>query len=307
MGMTASIDVGSNSLRLLICEREGLGLNGKQKQKITTRLGGGISEDGLLDYSRIEASLDALGEFKNICEKEGVEEIIAFATSAVREARNGDYLVKMAKQEHGIDIRVISGKEEAEIGFLGAFSQFEQTEENRVLIDVGGSSTEISFAKGSEIEYSKSFQVGAVRYLNDFFSGADELNGAKMAMRDIEDKIEPAFDYIISKFPAKVVIIGGTATTIAMHSLGIDMYDAEKVEGHVLKISEIKDMLDKVFMTEPEKRKEMVGVEPQRSEIILQGLLITEFILTSIGAKEVVVSDSDSLEGAIIKYGKCEI
>lgn len=308
MSKIAAIDIGSNSVRLLICERTGSTLFSKKKQKKTTRLGADVSDKGFLNEDRIKNTLKALKEFKNICAEEEVEEIIVYATSAVRDAANKEKFLNLVKENTDFKVMVITGEEEAELGYLGLSCAGENSKyKNQVLIDVGGSSTEITLIENSKIVCSESFRIGAVRYLYDFFSDVDELEGMRYARADMEEKMESMFDLLISKSPIQAILIGGTATTIAMCIQGMDKYISENIDGYPLTLSEIKNLLEDIFMTEPDKRKNITGIESQRSEIILQGIIIIEFILKSIGAKDILISDGDSLEGAIFKYGKSGI
>lgn len=295
----ASIDVGSNSIRLLICEKNGNELTNKIKKKKTTRLGAGVSASGLLNSKAIEDSAAAVLDFYKECQEQGAVLCSCFGTSALRDAKNSDILIEKVKASCGANLQIIDGEKEAKIGFFGAGSVAK--DERILLIDIGGGSTEMVFGNCGSIEFAKTYQAGVVRYLSDFFENTDELSAMKMLRSDLEDKIGDDFDYFLDKLPFTPVLIGGTATTIAMHSLGIDDYDSTAIHGHKMGIEELKDMLDLVYISELDKRKDIVGIEEQRASVILQGLLIAEFILHSVGAKRFVVSDSDSLEGAILQ------
>ena len=277
------IDVGSNSVRLLIS-------NGKQsilKKVNITKLAEGLSGGSKLQLSAIERTARAVCMFADFAKDYGAGEILVFATAAVRQADNGADFVNRVKELCGLKVDVISGELEAEIGLLGALCG-----RDGGIVDIGGASTEISVLRGGKCVYSKSLPIGSVKITEAY--GQDE----EVVDLFVRSKVS---DY--GSVPeAKFYGIGGTATSIAAVILALDPYDPEKTNGFVLKKDQVLELKNRLFSMSVDARKKIKGLQPERAEVISGGVAILCAIMDRLAITEITVSENDNLEGYLMKY-----
>lgn len=284
MNKFAVIDIGSNSVRLMTVA------DGKvlYKRVNTTRLGEGIANTPLLKADAIERSVVAVEAFFLQAKTEGAERVFAFATAAVRTAENGLLFVDAVKSRCGLDVEVVSGETEAELGITGALG----TRDGGV-IDVGGASTEIVLAKGGKIVYKKSLPIGVVR-LKDGCG------------RDM-DKLVPTTKEYATLFdvdlPKKIYAIGGTATTLMAVALGLQEYDSKKVTGSEISYSDICGMVEKFQKMTVEKIAKLPCMPKGRADVILGGAVLLRSVMEEKNLESLIVSDRDNLEGYAIQKG----
>ena len=281
----AVIDIGSNSVRLMFMA------DGKVLYKglITTRLGEGIATTSLLNAAAIERSARAVETFYNKAVEEGAEEIFAFATAAVRSAKNGYEFTDRVFELCGAKVEVISGEEEAEIGIVGALG-----EADGGLIDIGGASTEIVIKSQGEMLYKKSVNIGVVRLLD--MCGRD-----KVLLRDACKKAAKEFGQI--PHAGVLTAIGGTATTLAAQILGLEQYQSEKVTGAAITLSRMQEMSDKLALMSVEEIAALPCMPKGRAEVITGGAVLFATLMETLGIEKLIVSDKDNLEGFAIKRG----
>jgi len=303
MSKIAAIDLGTNSIRLMLCEVIGKQFKTKNKEVITTRIGKDMGHNGLLTERAMEKNIEAIKYFKKKAEEYGAEKILIFATSAIRDAANKDVFLERVKDETGLDIMVLNGEEEAEVGMLGASYGFD--DENLLVIDVGGGSTELVLGLKDKILYSTSINAGAVRMTEKY------IKSDPIQQSDIEE-LEKSLDMLFSdalnqlkgKKIDKVLAIGGTATTAASIFHEAVVYDWELVHNTIL----TKDFLDKLFETlksmSVKERYNIKGLQKERADIISAGIFIIIYVLEKLNIKQVIISDNDNLEGIVIKYGE---
>lgn len=278
------IDIGSNSVRLLISE------NGKNLIKTlnVTRLAEG-KKDGLLCPQSSLRTLKAVSEYALTARECAVDEIYAFATAAVRNALNGKEFTDRVKEVCGVTVDVLSGELEAEIGLLGALSG-----KDGAVLDIGGGSTEIAVCKNGVCAYHKSIPVGAVVLTDKFGQDSAQIIGyARRAVRDFGD-----VPYISQ---SDKYCIGGTCTSLAAVSLKLDVYDAEKVNGYKFTLSGISRLTQAISALSVSERKGLAGLQKERADIIHAGACIFQAVAEYIGAESFTVSESDNLEG-YLKY-----
>lgn len=280
--MIAVVDVGSNSVRLM------LWADGKSlfKRIKTTRLGQGI-KDCRLAAPSMERSAEAVSFFCGEALKAGAERVFVFATAAVRMAENKSEFFALVKERCGLDIDLISGKEEAELAALGALGK-----EDGTVIDVGGASSEIISKERGKTVYAESFQIGAVTL--------------REHCRDIQSETEEYIKTIFATLPrlsGKVYAVGGTATALACLYLKLKEYDAEKVQNCFIAKAELKRLKDELFSLGVEERKKLIGMEESRADVIAGGAGILCAIADKIGAEGIYISDRDNLEGYLYARG----
>ena len=282
----AVIDIGSNSVRLM------LWADGKVlfKTLLTTRLGEGTAFSPVLKPDAIERTAEAVHQFSCRAREEGAEITLAYATEAVRSAKNGEAFLKRVKELSGLDVEVLEGGTEAELGLMGALGDLP----DGGMIDVGGASTEVSFRQCGKLAFSKSIPLGAVRL---FDLCHDDLSLLESAVKPYLIKFRDA--------PRGLTVfgVGGTATTIAALHLKLKTYSSAAVQGCRISSAQLEALTKKLLALSPEERKALPGMDARRADIIAGGAFLLLRVLKTLEAGEIVVSDSDNLEGYLAYKG----
>lgn len=296
----AAIDIGTNSTRLYIADA-GSKIKRIEKRTVITRLGKGVDSQKRLSRDAIERNVGVLLEYKKIANSYGVDEIKAIATSAVRDASNRETFIKEIKDRTGIDVKVISGNEEAELDFLGASSS---AGPGRVVVcDIGGGSCELISGKDGKVEFLDSIDVGAVRmterFLNNDVCWESQVDAAS---KYIKEAVFGAVRRIKSTENNILIGIGGTITTLAAIDLELREYDFDKVNGHVLSMGRVNGLFNSLKGMSLLERQNVPGLQKERADIIPAGALILKLIMESLNAGSITASESDNLDGIIIKY-----
>lgn len=272
------IDVGSNSVRLMISD----GKKTIAKYVKTTRLAEGMGDNKVLQTVAIERTVAAVSYFFDKAKNEKIDNISVFATAAVRSAVNSKEFVDGVYSSCGLKVDVVSGEEEAKLGYVGALDG-----QDGAIIDVGGASTEITVVRDGKTEYSKSVNVGAVLLTDK--CGQDQ----KKVEEFLVDKINEFGVVPKSEFYS----IGGTATTIAAMLLELEVYRPDLVDGYVVKKEQIINFKNKLFSLSVEERKNLKGLQPERAKVIASGVAILVDIMEKFFIESIVVSEKDNLEG----------
>ncbi len=281
----AVIDIGSNSVRLMFVA------NGKvlYKRLNTTRLGDGLAQTGVLKTEAIVRSANAVTSFFAQAKNEGAEEVFAFATAAVRSAKNGQDFVQAVKNGCGLQIEVLSGETEAEIGLLGALGA-----ENGAVIDVGGASTELVMQSSGKIVYKKSVNVGVVRL--------KDACGNEKALLENRCKQE-VVQFLNAPKISNIYAIGGTATTLAALALGLQQYSSKKVTGSALSLQTMQRLVDELSKKSVEEIAAMPCVSQGRADVLTGGAIWLLTVMQALSLDKLTVSDRDNLEGYAVKKG----
>lgn len=275
------IDIGSNSARLMMHD----GRKTLYKRVKITALAENMGEQRTLTDVAIERTASAVKEFVGHAKEQKADKIYAFATAAVRYATNKEVFLKRVKVLAGIEVEVVSGELEAELGFKGALNG-----KDGGIIDIGGASAEVVAVRDGNKIYGKSLDIGVVR------------------IKDVcgQEK-QDVFDFCSQKINEYGLIpnaefygIGGTATTISAILLELDNYDPEKVNGFKITLSELEILTNKLFSIDVEQRKLLKGLQPERAEVIAGGAMLLLLIMKKIGLDYITVSESDNLEGYLM-------
>ena len=296
----ASIDLGTNTARLLIADRFDNGaFEQVYLQRTIVRLGGGFCRDNGLADDAIERALSCLQEFSSQIDHRGVTDVRAVATSAVRDASNGREFVERVARETGIQLAVIDGSIEGQVTMLGVRSGLDPNPESVFMFDVGGGSTEYTLDCSSSPPFVMSLPLGVVR-----------LTEGKGELAAMEDKVSRELDRLVQQLgqsgvkidPAQTVLVGtaGTATTLAAISLGMLEYDYRKVNNFRLDLAEIRRIHNLLKDMTPQERLEVPGLEAGREDLITAGTLITMMTLERFGFERMTVSDYGLLEGLVV-------
>lgn len=277
----AAIDIGSNSVRLMMWA------DGKTlyKRINTTRLGEDLVSTGVMSPAAMHRTAAAVRDFAAAAAEEGAVKVYAFATAAVRRAANREEFLGEVRRVAGIEVDVISGEEEAEIGILGALGNSDGG-----MIDVGGASTEIIVRRGGKSVYAHSADVGAVRLYDACGRDYDKLNGFITAALAEYGEV-PACGAMCA--------IGGTATTMAAVALTLEKYDPAVIDGTRIGVAQAGEMAQKLLSMPVDEVMKMRGMDPRRADIIGGGSLLMYRIMRMLGLSEITVSERDNLEGYV--------
>ena len=275
----AVIDVGSNSVRLMFVA------NGKVLYKTlsTTRLGEGIAQTRTLSESAISRTVFAVRTFYDRAKKDGAEQVAVFATAAVRSAINGKAFVQAVKDDCGLQVDVIDGQTEAEIGATGALGADDGT-----IIDVGGASTEIAVKKDGKLVYKESVNVGVVR-LKD--ACGRDLQALQTYCKDKTGA------FVNAPITLDVYAIGGTATTLASQFLRLEVYNSDFVTGTRITLEDMRKLADKLSTLSVEETEKLPCMPTGRADVLLGGTLWLVALMEDLQIPAIVVSDRDNLEG----------
>ena len=282
---TAVIDVGSNSVRLMLPEKDGV----NEKKLNTTRLAENLSLTGFLSDAAMTRSAEAVKEFYAEAQKSGYKNVCVFATEAVRAAKNGNDFVALLAQS-GITVDVIDGETEAEIGYLGAAGKTKSAS----VFDIGGASVEVVCGIDGGILRKKSLPLGLVR-LKDLL-GSDE----KVIENYVAEKITQFGEFGKSEV---LIGIGGTAPSVAAMLSGEKVYRAEKIHGKTVTLEEIVALRREIFDRLGNKNLSDAYpvISPARAEIIAHGVIVTENILRYLGYDKFTASETDNMEGYLLR------
>ncbi|TGU72659.1 exopolyphosphatase [Geomonas terrae] len=293
----ASIDLGTNTARLLIASRDPY----RQilLKRIITRLGGGFTREfGLSEEAQLR-SLAALKEFAADMAAHGVRRVRAVATSAVRDAKNGAEFCRRVQEQTGITLEVIDGNEEAVLTLRGVASILDNKDEDLAVFDVGGGSTEYTLAALQQPLFSRSLPIGVVR-----------LTEGKGSVAAMEDKVRRELEGLkrelqgeghLERFAAATLVgTAGTATTLAAIDLGMTDYDYRRVNNYTLPFAKVEAMFERLLPLTPQERLLVPGLEPGREDLIIAGVLVVLTTMRVFGFGSFKVSDSGLLEGAIL-------
>jgi exopolyphosphatase/guanosine-5'-triphosphate,3'-diphosphate pyrophosphatase len=237
-----------------------------------------------------------LNEFLSISQQYAAgKHFYCFGTSAVREAENREDFLKAIRRECGIEIDVISGEQEASLGFAGSVEGYGG------MFDIGGGSTEVMFGSLQDIWFQRSFRIGTVR-CHAMFPGADAADPKAFAAA--HRHAQEVFSAIPDTGNVVFTGIGGTATALAAIDLKLEEYRPERVQGHILPLSRAQQLCRMLESMTKQQRKNIVGLEDMRADVIVFGAIIMLEFMKAAGAAHVLVSDRDNQEGYLsLKLG----
>jgi exopolyphosphatase / guanosine-5'-triphosphate,3'-diphosphate pyrophosphatase len=299
----AVADIGTNSTRLLIADVErGGGVVERLRESIVTRLGEGVEATGRLGDEPQERVFSALERYAAEIAAYECDASTAVMTSAVRDAANGAAFAAVVRDRFGLEGRTLSGDEEAAATYAGATAARPPDDPTeRVVIDIGGGSTELVCGARGELGFHVSTQIGVVRHTERHLPtdppAPDEL--AALAA-DVEAGIAAAVPADVRARVQAAVAVAGTATSCAAIDLALEPYDTAKVEGHVLTHAKLEALLERLASIPLAERRHVTGLNPDRAPTIVAGVVILIRVLDAFGLGEVEISDRDILWGVAI-------
>jgi exopolyphosphatase/guanosine-5'-triphosphate,3'-diphosphate pyrophosphatase len=268
----ASIDIGTNTILLLIAEVEGREIYPLFEMETVARLGEDVQKNGILLIEAMDRGLQTLAQYLKRCQEFEVQKIFAVGTSALREAKNAEDFLKSAEKKLNLSIDVISGEEEARLSFLAVAKDLQEKEKPIFVVDIGGGSTEFIMGKGDQIKQWISLPIGSVRFTEQFLH-SDPIREEEW--EKMEKKIQEHLVNIPhSKEPLSMVAVGGTATTLASVEQGLEDFIVEKIHHFILKREALKKQLLLYRSKTIEERKKIPGLPIARADVILAGAAI---------------------------------
>jgi exopolyphosphatase/guanosine-5'-triphosphate,3'-diphosphate pyrophosphatase len=298
----AVVDIGTNTTRVLVADVEDGHVKEVERRTKVTRLGEGVDSTGRLADAAIDRVTETLARYKDLIDELQPERTIALATSATRDAANGDEFRQLLHDRFGLDAHIIPGDEEARLTFLGATAARPPGDGPLVVIDIGGGSTEYVIGEaGSDPVFRVSTQAGSVRHterhLHEDPPSDEDLLNLRAALRSILEQDIPAGERAGVKAG---IAVAGTATSLAAIDQQLDPYDPDKVDGYDLLREAVERMLHELAAVPLEQRKQITGLHPDRAPTIIAGtaILLESMLLFDLGSIE--VSEADILHGAAL-------
>jgi exopolyphosphatase / guanosine-5'-triphosphate,3'-diphosphate pyrophosphatase len=297
----AVVDMGTNSTRLLVADVEDRSVSEVERESRVTRLGRGVDTSGQLATEAIDDVCEAVADYISRYEDLGADRVSALATSAVRDAANGDAFLAELRERFALDSRILSGREEAWLTYTGAC--FGRTgSDGALVVDIGGGSTELVVGSGGAVGFHASLQAGTVRHTERHLGSdpakpgeLEELAGDVRALIDAE---LAGRDHVSAR---NGIGVAGTPTSLAAIDLELDPYDSEAVHGHVLSLAAIQHMYSELASMPLERRLEVTGLHPGRAPTIVAGVVILIQVMRAFGLSEIEVSEHDILYGAALE------
>jgi exopolyphosphatase/guanosine-5'-triphosphate,3'-diphosphate pyrophosphatase len=288
MERVASIDIGTNTILLLIAEVEEGALKPLLEKETIVRLGEGVQKNGILLEEAMERGSQTLDQYLKECQKMGVQRIFAAGTSALREARNSDHFLERVEEKLNLSIEIISGEEEAQLSFLAVTRDLKEPRKPILVIDVGGGSTEFILGRGDRITQWVSLPLGSVRFTEQFLL-SDPVHEEEW--ENMERQIQKLLLRIPHpKEPFLMVAVGGTATTLASVEQGLAEFILEKIHHFGLGRKALKSQLDLYRSKTIEERRKIPGLFPARADVILAGGAILYWAMEKLECPSVLIS-----------------
>lgn len=300
----ASIDIGTNSVLMLIAEWDdkSKSFNNMNNFSRIVRLGKDLTFNKKISSVKLNELIFVLNNFKEIAENSDCGKILATGTSALRKAGNNIEVLKEVKDKTGIEIKIISGEEEAKRSLIGTIFGKTDSDEKVSIIDIGGGSTEIIAGNLNNISYSKSFDIGVVGLTEKFFKN-DSPSGFEI------DSLTNNITFILSELKnthldfSKCFALAGTPTTLVCIKMNLNVYDEDKIEGSKLKLSDVNKIINILSKFKSEEIiKFYPCVEIGREDLILSGAILLYQIMKLLKIEEVIVSSKGLRYGTAVKY-----
>ncbi len=304
----ASLDVGSNTVRLLVAERMAGGeIRPLRVERSITRLGGNFSSEGNLDEGAMERTLETLCAFADLLTRERVEDVFAVVTGVLREAKNGKSFIARVFKRTGLSLRLISGEAEACLMLKGVLRSLKDPTLTRIVADVGGWSTEVLWVERHKPRKIRSVQLGTValveRFLKQDPPRPQELEFLESFTQEVLRKTREEFEregLAVEDLHGPLVGTAGSITTLAAIDQKLLVYDPAKINGHRISRLALEEIYLRLRALPLKERQNVPGLEKGREDLIVAGAVIALQLLEVFGLEGLVVADSGLLEGVLL-------
>ncbi len=296
----AVVDIGTNSTRLLIGDVENNGVTEVERRTTVTNMGRGVDHSGLICSDAVDNVCTVIADYKARYEEMGAERVMAIATSAVRDAVNGDAFIAELRERFGMDARLLTGKEEANLTYLGATSH-RPAGESTLVFDIGGGSTELIVGSGAKVGFHTSLQAGTIRQSERHLTrDPPDPQELEDLAADIRNQIDRAIAAGPHAEPTRAIAVAGTPTSLAAIDQGLEPYDPGRVHGYHLGLKRIQRMLSRLSSLPLAERLRVPGLHPGRAPTIVAGTVILVQVMRAFKMPEVEVSELDILHGSAL-------
>jgi exopolyphosphatase / guanosine-5'-triphosphate,3'-diphosphate pyrophosphatase len=299
----ASIDIGSNTVLLLISEINFINLEVKSVKNYyrVPRISKGLLPGEPISSKKIDELLTILKEYKKICREFAVQKILPVATNALRITSNSAEIISIIKNELDIEVKIIEGHEEAQLSFLGAVFPIGNNV-NKTVIDIGGGSTEIIFGNNDNLLFKKSFQIGVVSLTEKFLfkeqKTVDDIIRTEFYTKEILDELSSQIPYGV-----ETIAVAGTPTTLSCIFQEIKIYNENRVENSILTYENVCSIIDEIYPLSEQEMSERYGqVVEGREDVLLAGCIILKVFMEKVGLKKITVSNKGLRYGVVIDY-----
>ncbi len=293
----AVIDVGTNSIKLLVADVRGRDVQPVHEESRQTRLGKGFYETRRLQPENIARTVEAVWEFGEIAREKNAASVRVIATSAARDAVNPRDLTNAIERASGLKTEIISGAREADWAFQGVATDAELAKHPLLLLDVGGGSTEFILGHGPKKSFAHSFPLGTVRLLEKFPHSDPPARGEFTKCRAwlenfLQHEVRPQLEPALKNEAGKIQLVGtgGTSSILARIGKKLDRFDREKIERAVLSFDQVVAHRKNLWKLPLADRKEIAGLPKTRADVILTGVLIYEAVMDEFGFGQLRVS-----------------
>ena len=292
------VDLGTNSTRLLVADVEDGSVRELDRRLEITRLGEGVDERRQLLPQAVARVRNVLVDYRRAIENGGADRTLAFATSAVRDAENGEAFLGEVEWSYGFRTRLLSGEDEALLTFRGV-SAGRALHEKTLVVDVGGGSTELILGGPDGVAFHESLDLGCVRLTERFLrsdppSTRELTECAGFVHSLLNERVPPALE------PERAIGVAGTVTTLATLDLGLDEEDPEAIHGHTLETDWVAEEVGRLATTPVAKLRELRGLHPERAPVIVAGAVVVLETLRHLGFDQLEVSEHDIMHGAAL-------
>ena len=292
------VDLGTNSTRLLVADVENGSLREVDRRLAITRLGEGVDSRRKLLPTALARVRNVLVDYRRAVEEHGAERTLTIATSAVRDADNGEAFLGEIEWSYGFSTQLLSGHDEALLTFRGV-SLGREVREGTLVIDVGGGSTELILGGPDGVSFHESLDLGCVRLTERFLPSDpptdEELAACRAFVRAVLEEHVPE-----SVRPAAAIGVAGTVTTLATLDLGLAEEDWKLVHGHRIPATTVETELERMAASTVEELRARPGIEPERAPVLVAGVAAVAEILAFFGLEELEVSEQDILHGGAL-------
>ena len=293
----ASIDLGSNSTRLLIAELNNQEFNVLHRIHVVTKMSENLEQTGEISSAAVKRVYSALRTFKKLIIKNNVDEVFVIGTAALRDSKNADELIENIRKKFDFEIDVLSGHDEGITTSLGVL-HFMENIENFLIVDIGGRSTEFIYEFENKI-ISQSLNLGVVTLSEKYFS---KLPSEQKLLDKAKFDIETEMSNLNINDKKNVIGVSGTALSLASIFLDQQFFDEEKLHGVQIDLQNVGNINSRLLnLNEAEIITKFKGVDPKRAATITSGIFLLEIILNHYSNSPIIISKYDILEGLILK------
>ena len=308
MPLLASLDLGTNTFRLLIAKvTDSNTLVPIVTKRVIVRLGEGVDRNGTIQPHAFETGIKAIKHFSQTINRHKVEKVYAVSTSVARVAKNGEEFIAKVLEQTGIPVRIVSGFEEALLTLKGIFSAVDCTTHKSLLFDIGGGSTELILTEDNVPVQIASIGLGVVHLAESLITTNPPTLEDLLSLRNSIKNLLHSVDFnrdilnsIIDKSQCSLIGTAGTVTTLAAIDQQLERYDPQKINNYRLSLNTVEDIYHLLSSTSLDERKAIIGLDEGREAVILPGAAIVLEIMDYFNFDQLTVSDAGLLEGILL-------